>query len=108
MLARGAQIRLNDDASNNESWSKPIVPITNGYGYLDLAWTLMILWAAGGNGTLLVSNDGGDSWLKDPVGSEQPNNFTRFELVDGKGFLLGGRGCCAGWADQPTSAHNSV
>ena len=98
MLARGAQIRLNDDASNNESWSKPIVPITNGYGYLDLAWTPDgSLWAAGGNGTLLVSNDGGDSWLKDPVGSEQPSNFTRFELVDGKGFLLGERGILLRW-----------
>ena len=69
------------------------MPITNGYGYLDLAWSPDgSLWAAGGNGTLLVSNDGGDSWLKDPVGSEQPSNFTRFELVDGKGFLLGERG----------------
>ena len=99
MLARGAQIRLNDDAGNNESWSKPIVPITNGYGYLDLAWTANgDLWAAGGNGTLLVSHDDGDSWEQDPVGSVQPSNFTRFELTqDGKGFLLGERGILLRW-----------
>ncbi len=100
MLARGAQIRLNDDASDNESWGKPIVPITNGYGYLDLAWTDDgALWAAGGNGTLLVSNDGGESWQRDPVGAEQPSYFNRFELTDGKAFLRGERGILRRKAD---------
>ena len=98
MLARGAQIRLNDDADNYESWGKPIVPITNGYGYLDLTWTPDgAIWAAGGNGTLLVSNDGGQSWQRDPVGAKQPSNFTRFAMVDGKGFVLGERGILLRW-----------
>ena len=38
MVARGAQIRLNDEPGNFDGWSKAIIPITNGYGYMDLAW----------------------------------------------------------------------
>ena len=98
MLARGAQIRFNTERGNNESWSKPIIPITNGYGYMDLAWTPDgAIWAGGGNGTLLVSRDGGESWQRDPVGAEQPTNFTRFEESDGKTFLLGERGVLLRW-----------
>ena len=63
MVARGAQIRLNDEPGNLDSWSKAIIPITNGYGYMDMAWDADgAIWAGGGNGTLLVSRDGGDSW----------------------------------------------
>ena len=84
MLARGAQIRLNDDPGNLDSWSKAIIPITNGYGYMDMAWdTDGAIWAGGGNGTLLVSRDGGDSWEIDPVGDRQPSNFTRM-VFDGE------------------------
>jgi photosystem II stability/assembly factor-like uncharacterized protein len=96
MLARGAQIRFN--TNDDESWSKPIIPITNGYGYMDLAWTPDgAIWAGGGNGTLLVSRDGGESWQRDPVGAEQPSNFTRFEQANGKAFLLGERGILLRW-----------
>jgi photosystem II stability/assembly factor-like uncharacterized protein len=98
MLARGAQLRLNPDA-DPETWSKPIVPITNGYGYLDMAWDPSgAIWAGGGSGTLLVSADGGKSWQKDPVGAAQPSNFTRISfLPDGKGFVLGERGTLLRW-----------
>ncbi|QEY32315.1 photosynthesis system II assembly factor Ycf48 [Synechococcus sp. RSCCF101] len=94
MVARGAQIRLNEDPSDQESWSKPIVPITNGYGYLDLAWDGDgTIWAGGGNGTLLSSRDGGESWERDPVGRDSATNFTRFVFSpDGKAFVLGERG----------------
>ena len=38
MLSRGAEIRLNDEPGDVESWRKPIIPIINGYNYLDMAW----------------------------------------------------------------------
>ena len=98
MLARGAQIRLNDEPGNLDSWSKAIIPITNGYGYMDMAWDADgAIWAGGGNGTLLVSRDGGDSWEMDPVGDRQPSNFTRM-VFDGKhAFVLGERGNLLRW-----------
>jgi len=99
MVARGAQIRFNNDPANPEDWSKPIIPITNGYGYLDMAWDPRgDIWAGGGSGTLLVSHDGGKTWEKDRVGSQQPTNFTRISFTpDGKGFVLGERGSLLRW-----------
>ena len=99
MLARGAQIRLNSEPGNVEAWGKAIIPITNGYGYLDMAWDPRgTLWAGGGSGTLLSSADGGPSWTRDPVGAAQPTNFTRFVFTpDGKGFALGERGALLRW-----------
>ncbi|MFZ9289158.1 MAG: photosynthesis system II assembly factor Ycf48 [Vulcanococcus sp.] len=99
MVARGAQLRFNDDASNPEEWSKPVVPITNGYGYLDMAWDPSgAIWAGGGSGTLLVSADDGKTWQKDPVGEKQPTNFSHIAFFsDGKGFVLGERGSLLRW-----------
>ena len=104
MLSRGAEIRFNkvDDPDN---WSKPVIPIVNGYNYLDLAWDPNgSIWAAGGNGTLLVSDDMGNSWEKDPTGESQPSNLIRvlFEKSSDqaitKGFVLGERGTLLRWA----------
>ncbi len=104
MLSRGAEIRLNEESGDVESWSKPIIPITNGYNYLDMAWDPTdAIWAAGGNGTLLVSEDGGDHWKKDPVGDAEPSNFIRilfdesFGINSLKGFVLGERGHLLRW-----------
>ena len=99
MVARGAQIRFNPDRSNPEDWSKPVIPITNGYGYLDMDWDPAgTIWAGGGSGTLLSSADSGKSWQKDPVGVLQPTNFTRIVFTDdGKGFVLGERGSLLRW-----------
>ena len=104
MLSRGAEIRLNENTDDIESWSKPIVPILNGYNYLDLAWDPdKNIWAAGGNGTLLVSKDGGQEWELDPIGAEQPSNFIRIlfdsssESLSQKGFVLGERGILLRW-----------
>ncbi len=99
MVARGAQIRFNPDGSNPEEWGKAIIPITNGYGYLDMAWDPRgDIWTGGGSGTLLVSHDGGKRWEKDPVGAKQPTNFTRISFSpDGKGFVLGERGSLLRW-----------
>ena len=99
MVTRGAQLRFNDDAADADAWSKPVIPITNGFGYLDMAWDPRGgIWAGGGNGTLLVSQDGGSSWQRDPVGAAQPTNFTRLAFTaDGKGFVLGERGNLLRW-----------
>ena len=98
MLSRGAQMRFNSDADDLEQWSKPVIPITNGYGYLDLAWDPQgTLWAGGGSGTLLVSRDGGGSWNRDPVGAEQAGNFNRILFTGDKGFVLGERGVLLRW-----------
>jgi len=106
MLSRGAEIRfLNEVKDEEESWSKPIVPIVNGYNYLDLAWDPKgSIWAAGGNGTLLISKDGGDSWESDPVGEVQPSNLFRIlfnvsaQQENSRGFVLGERGTLLRWA----------
>ena len=99
MVARGAQLRFNQEAANPDEWSKPIVPITNGYGYLDMAWDPNgSIWAGGGSGTLLVSNDEGKTWQMDPVGEKQPTNFSHIAFFpDGKGFVLGERGSLLRW-----------
>ncbi len=98
MVARGAQLRFNPDLADPEQWSKPVIPITNGYGYLDMAWDPSgAIWAGGGSGTLLVSHDGGRRWEKDAVGAQQPTNFTRILFAGGKGFVLGERGSLLRW-----------
>jgi photosystem II stability/assembly factor-like uncharacterized protein len=99
MVSRGAQLRFNQEAGNEEEWGKAVIPITNGYGYLDMAWDPNgAIWTGGGSGTLLVSADGGSTWRKDPVGAQQPSNFTRIAFgPDGKGFVLGERGTLLRW-----------
>ncbi len=104
MLSRGAEIRLNKNDGDIDTWEKPIVPITNGYNYLDLAWDSRgSVWASGGNGTLLVSSDKGQSWEQDPIGETQPSNLIKiiFEKIpnteQAKGFVLGERGTLLRW-----------
>ena len=99
MVTRGAQLRFNPDGSNPEDWSKPVIPITNGFGYLDMAWDPNgTIWTGGGSGTLLQSSDGGAHWQRDAVGAATPSNFTRLLfLEDGKGFALGERGTLLRW-----------
>jgi photosystem II stability/assembly factor-like uncharacterized protein len=99
MLARGAQVRFNDDPADVESWGQAVIPITNGFGYLDMAWDPQgTLWAGGGSGTLLASHDDGATWERDPVGSREATNFTRLVFPGGgKGFALGERGHLLRW-----------
>ena len=104
MLSRGAEIRFTENEGDLDSWSKPIIPIVNGYNYLDLAWDPKgNIWAAGGNGTLLVSQDDGSSWSVDPIGDTQASNLLRILFSepskDGsfKGFVLGERGTLLRW-----------
>ena len=99
MLSRGAEIRFNNDSNDVESWTKPIIPILNGYNYLDMAWDPKgNIWAGGGNGTLIFSEDDGQTWKFDPIASELPTNYIKIvflnkdELNETKGFILGERG----------------
>ena len=103
MLSRGAEIRFND-IDEAENWSKPIIPIVNGYNYLDLEWDPKgAIWASGGNGTLLVSNDQGKNWQQDPIGEIQPSNLIRVlfkpsaDKAITRGFVLGERGTLLRW-----------
>ena len=103
MLSRGAEIRFNN-SDDLESWTKPIIPILNGYNYLDMGWDPNgAIWAGGGNGTLIVSKDEGKTWYSDPVASSLPTNFIKI-LFQGseysgnpKGFILGERGYILKW-----------
>ena len=104
MLSRGAEIRFNDDNDDLESWTKPIIPILNGYNYLDMGWDPNgSIWAGGGNGTLIVSNDNGQNWYSDPVASSLPTNYIKVlflekdEFSSFKGFILGERGYILRW-----------
>ena len=104
MLSRGAEIRFNEDNSDLESWTKPIIPILNGYNYLDMGWDPKgAIWAGGGNGTLIVSNDNGQTWENDPIASSLPTNFIKIiflnknNLNEPKGFILGERGYILRW-----------
>ena len=104
MLSRGAEIRFNEDTNDLESWSKPIIPILNGYNYLDMGWDPNgHIWAGGGNGTLIVSEDKGKTWNSDPLATALPTNFIKIVFIekDGldnqKGFILGERGYVLKW-----------
>ena len=104
MLSRGAEIRFNEDSNDLESWTKPIIPILNGYNYLDMGWDPNgDIWAGGGNGTLIVSRDQGKTWNLDPVASVLPTNYIKIifldkdELDTKKGFILGERGYILKW-----------
>ena len=104
MLSRGAEIRFNEDSNDLENWSKPIIPILNGYNYLDMGWDPNgDIWAGGGNGTLIVSKDQGKTWNKDPIASKLPTNYIKVVFLDKevldnqKGFVLGERGYILKW-----------
>ena len=104
MLSRGAEIRFNEDSNDLESWTKPIIPILNGYNYLDMGWDPNgDIWAGGGNGTLIVSRDQGKTWNLDPVASVLPTNYIKIVFLDKdeldtkKGFILGERGYILKW-----------
>ena len=74
--SRGAEIRFNEDSNDLESWTKPIIPILNGYNYLDMGWDPNgHIWAGGGNGTLIVSEDQGKTWNSDPLATKLPTNY---------------------------------
>tara|TARA_Y100001970_G_C14254593_1_gene874286 strand:- start:6320 stop:7333 length:1014 start_codon:yes stop_codon:yes gene_type:complete len=103
MLSRGAEIRFNKDIADVDDWSKPIIPILNGYNYLDMGWDPNgDIWAGGGNGTLIVSHDNGKTWESDSIAIDLPTNFIKIIFSDDantgkKGFVIGERGYILKW-----------
>jgi photosystem II stability/assembly factor-like uncharacterized protein len=94
MLARGGQLQFSN-ADNQEAWEKEVYPAqkTN-IGLLDLAYrTPNEMWVSGGSGDLLVSNDGGKTWLKDESMENVPSNLYKILFfTPEQGFIIGQRG----------------
>ncbi|MGD1949889.1 MAG: photosynthesis system II assembly factor Ycf48 [Leptolyngbyaceae cyanobacterium] len=100
LIARGGQMQFSQpdadpDAVKYETWGEPLKPeVATSWGFLDIGYrTDNELWVSGGSGTLLMSPDGGETWLKDdPVGNV-PSNLYRVKFFSGdQGFILGQRG----------------
>jgi photosystem II stability/assembly factor-like uncharacterized protein len=94
MLARGGQLQFSTP-DNAEEWEDEVYPAqkTN-IGLLDLAYrTPDEVWVSGGSGDLLVSNDGGKTWLKDESVESVPSNLYKILFFSPeKGFIIGQRG----------------
>ncbi|HEY9736828.1 MAG TPA: YCF48-related protein, partial [Trichocoleus sp.] len=94
LVARGGQIRFSASRGSDD-FEEAISPeFTTSWGLLDVAYrTPEELWVSGGGGTLLVSPDGGQNWLKDRAVGDVPSNFNRVIFTDSNhGFVLGQRG----------------
>jgi photosystem II stability/assembly factor-like uncharacterized protein len=94
LVARGGQIRFSE-SRGSAAFTEAITPeFSTSWGLLDVAYrTPEELWVTGGGGTLLVSPDGGDTWLKDRQVGDVPSNFNRVIFTDSNhGFVLGQRG----------------
>ncbi|MCU0568306.1 MAG: photosynthesis system II assembly factor Ycf48 [Oculatellaceae cyanobacterium Prado106] len=94
LLARGGSLQFSDPSSES-GWTKDINPeFATSWGLLDLAYrTPEEIWVAGGSGTLLVSNDGGETWVKDRAVEDVPSNLYKILFITPeKGFILGQRG----------------
>jgi photosystem II stability/assembly factor-like uncharacterized protein len=92
-IARGGQILFS--GTGEEAWSDPVTPeFATSWGLLDLAYrTPNEIWASGGSGNLIVSQDGGKTWLKDKAIENVPSNLYRIVFFGpNQGFILGQRG----------------
>ena len=100
LIARGGQMQFSQpdetpEAIKYENWGEPIQPeVGTSWGFLDVGYrTDDELWVSGGSGTLLMSPDGGETWLKDDPVGDVPSNLYRVKFFDsGTGFILGQRG----------------
>ncbi len=97
LLGRGGLVQFGDREKPDEddAWSEPIYPQDrNSLGLLHIAYrTPSELWAVGGSGTVLTSNDGGKTWLQDRDLENIPTNFYRVVFLNPeKGFILGQEG----------------
>ncbi len=94
LIARGGQVQFSN-SEDFEDWDEPITPeYSTSWGFLDLATPDgENIWLSGGSGNLLLSPDGGDSWLKDEEITSVPSNLYKIVFVEqNKGFILGERG----------------
>ena len=95
LIARGGQLQFGTEQTEYEAWDEPVNPeFASSWGLLDIAYrTSEELWVTGGSGNLLVSTDGGETWLKDKAVEDVPTNFYRIKFLgEDKGYILGQRG----------------
>ncbi len=106
MLARGGQLQFSKPETP-EAWEDEVFPgqKTN-LGLLDLAYrTPAEVWASGGSGDLLVSNDGGKTWLKDEAVEEVPSNLYKILFfTPDRGFIIGQKGILLKYQGEGASA----
>lgn len=105
LLARGGIVQFAND--NEADWDEQVSPeFATSWGLLDLAYrTPDELWVAGGSGNLLVSRDGGETWLKDRAVENVPSNFYRIIFEgDNRGFILGQGGTLLRYQPNPEAA----
>lgn len=91
LLARGGAMQFSKPDSVEE-WEEPTNPeFATSWGLLDVAYrTPEEVWVAGGSGNLLVSQDGGSTWLKDRDVENVPSNLYRIVFLSpDRGFILG-------------------
>lgn len=96
MLSRGGQIQFSEGSlfGGGGSWNDPIRPNSGSIGLLDLAYrTPNEVWASGGSGTLLRSQDGGKTWEQDQTVANIPSSFFNIVFISpDKGFITGQSG----------------
>ncbi|NJM96356.1 MAG: photosynthesis system II assembly factor Ycf48 [Phormidesmis sp. RL_2_1] len=95
LIARGGQMQFGTEKVNYEDWTEPVNPeFASSWGLLDMAYrTPEELWVTGGSGNLLMSPDGGQTWMKDKAVENVPTNFYRVKfLAPNRGYVLGQRG----------------
>ena len=100
LIARGGQMQftqpdVDPEAIKYETWGDPVRPeVGTSWGFLDVGYrTEDEVWVSGGSGTLLMSPDKGETWLKDEPAGDVPSNLYRVKFFDSdKGFILGQRG----------------
>ena len=106
MLARGGQLQFSNPTAVDK-WEDEVFPgqKTN-LGLLDLAYrTPGEIWASGGSGGLLVSSDGGKTWLKDEAVEEVPSNLYKILFFTPEhGFIIGQRGILLKYQGDGASA----
>jgi photosystem II stability/assembly factor-like uncharacterized protein len=107
LIARGGQMQFGTEKTQYEEWTKPVNPeLASSWGLLDIAYrTPQELWVTGGSGNLIMSNDGGTTWMKDKAVENVPTNFYRIKFLDAqKGYVLGQRGYLLRYNDGAIAA----
>ncbi len=104
MIARGGQVQFTQ-SEDLEDWGEPINPeYSTSWGFLDLdSVDGENIWLAGGSGNLVLSPDGGESWVKDAEIESVPSNLYNIVLFnEDNGYILGERGVLLRYNTQST------
>jgi len=107
LIARGGQMQFGTEQTEYEEWTEPVNPeFAASWGLLDVGYrTPEELWVTGGSGNLLMSPDGGETWMKDKAVENVPTNFYRIKFLDADtGYVLGQRGYLLRYAEEPPVA----